>query len=91
MLRNTQIKIILVLLILGIIIIGTLGYINYATVSGILTQTEASNEEVVSIISEYQTNLKMITLGAILIFSVICALVRSICYRKNNWTNNKNY
>ncbi len=91
MLRNTQIKIILTLLILGLVIIGSLGYINYRNTEILFGQTTVNEEWTISILQEYQKNAKMITLGAMLIFTLICALVRCICYRKNNYANYKNY
>lgn len=91
MLRNTQIKIILTLLILGIVIIGSLGYINYKNTEVVLEQVIVNREETIPILQEYQKNAKMLTLGSMLIFTLICALVRCICYRKNNYSNYKNH
>ena len=75
MLKNIQIKIILIFLVLGIIVIATMGYINFATSQIIVENLQNSAENYSYIIQNYQNSLKLITLCTILIFSIICVLV----------------
>ncbi len=44
MLRNMQIKIVLVFLVLGVIIIAAMGYTNYNDLKVIVQNTEQTNE-----------------------------------------------
>ena len=76
MLKNLQIKIIIVFLILGIIIIGAMGYINFFNLQIISQSIQAGN---FGAIIEYQGSLKIITLIAILVFTCVCVLIRNIC------------
>ncbi len=75
MLRNIQIKIILIFLIVGIIIIGAMGYINYTSLQSIITAQTENIEEYSLMIQKYQGQLKIITLITIFIFTLICVLV----------------
>lgn len=75
MLRNIQIKIILIFLIVGIIIIGAMGYINYTSLQSITTSQTENIEEYSLMIQKYQGQLKIITLITIFIFTLICVLV----------------
>ena len=76
MLKNLQIKIIIVFLILGIIIIGAMGYINFFNLQVITQSIQAGNYDT---IIAYQGSLKVITLMAILVFTCVCVLIRNIC------------
>lgn len=73
MLKNIQIKIVLIFLIIGVLAIGIMGYINYTNLQSSLNILEGSNID----ISSYQTNLKMSTITTIIIFTLICILARS--------------
>lgn len=75
MLRNIQIKIILIFLIVGIIIIGAMGYINYTSLQSITAVDLVNVEEYSLMIQEYQGQLKIITLITIFIYTLICVLV----------------
>lgn len=75
MLRNIQIKIILIFLIVGIIIIGAMGYINYTSLQSITAVDVVNIEEYSLMIQEYQGQLKIITLITIFIYTLICVLV----------------
>lgn len=89
MLRNIQIKIVLIFLIIGIIAIAAMGYINYANLERVI-QLETDNiQELGEVIQKYQGQVKIITLFTVLTFSTICVLVRSVCNTKNNFSNNK--
>lgn len=78
MLKDIQIKIVLIFLIIGAIIIGTLGYINYTSLSKILEIMPSDTLEYADL-AKYQGNIKVTTLCSILVFSLICIIVRSIC------------
>lgn len=82
MLRNIQIKIVLIFLVIGIVIIGAMGYINYTS----LQDMQANMEEDVflydEMIQKYQEQLKVITLCTIACFVLICIFVRNICNSK---------
>lgn len=88
MLRNIQIKIVLIFLIIGIITIATMGYINYANLQSVIEVESNNLQEFRNDLQKYHRQLKIITLFTILTFSTICVLVRSICNSKNNFTNN---
>ena len=91
MLRNIQIKIVLIFLIIGIITIAAMGYINYANLQSVIEIESNNLQEFRNDLQIYQRQLKIITLFTILTFSTICVLVRSICNSKNNFTNNKTH
>lgn len=80
MLRNIQIKIVLIFLVIGVIVIGALGYINYSEMK---TLGETVNIE---IIKQYQSQIKLTTIVGIVLFSAICIVVRYFCYKDDNFT-----
>ena len=75
MLRTIQIKIVLIFLILGIVIIGAMGYINYMNIQMIIEQSIQNVEEYTYMIQTYQEQLKQITIYTIIIFTMISLLV----------------
>lgn len=75
MLRSIQIKIVLIFLILGLIIIGAMGYINYMNVQHILQNSMTNVEESTLIMQNYQEQILIITLSTMLIYTLICILV----------------
>ena len=75
MLRTIQIKIVLIFLILGIVIIGAMGYINYMNIQMIIEQSIQNVEEYTYMIKTYQEQLKQITIYTIIIFTMISLLV----------------
>ena len=87
MLKDIQIKIVLIFLLIGAIIIGAVGYVNYANLQPIIDSVKDNNTDLV----KYQENIKVLTLCAICIFSLISILVRSICNKKNYFTYYKTY
>lgn len=89
MLRNVQIKIVLIFLIIGIIAIVAMGYINYAILGKALEVVASSTQELGEMIQKYGTQVKIVTLLTILIFTAICIPVRNIFNTKNNITNSK--
>ena len=91
MLKDIQIKIVLIFLIIGAIIIGALGYINYASLQPVIDSAQNIADYDTTDLIQYQANIKVITLCAIFIFSLICILVRNFCYQKNYFTNCKTY
>lgn len=76
MLRNIQIKIILVFLAVGIIIIGTMGYINYANLGKAIGTYSG---DVPQDLLKYYGNIKAITWCTIFAFTLVCTLVRCVC------------
>lgn len=87
MLRNIQIKIVLIFLVIGIVIIGVMGYINYTNLQKIIGVTDLNVNDSILVLLNYQNNLKLITIGSICIFTLACILVRCFCYTKNNLSN----
>ena len=87
MLRSIQVKIVLMFLALGIVMIGLMGYVNYANLQRLSDEviTDSQDADYV-IIQEYQEQQKLITIYTILIFTLISLLVRDICYSKSNST-----
>ncbi len=75
MLRNIQIKIVLIFLVLGIVIIGLMGYANYVSLQTMVEESVGSVEEYTYMIQNYQEQLKSITIYTIVIFTLICILV----------------
>ncbi len=75
MLRSIQIKIILIFLVLGIIIIGAMGYVSYANLQTISQNPAQNMEEYTAMIQGYQEQLKIITYYTIFVFTMICILV----------------
>lgn len=78
MLKDIQIKIVLIFLIIGAIIIGILGYINYVNLNQVLEIIPNETFEYANLL-KYQGNIKGMTLSAILVFSLICIIVRRVC------------
>lgn len=89
MLRKIQIRVILVFLIIGILIIGISGYINYLGIESTAEKMQISANEVNLLIETYQGQIKITTIISVLIFGAICILARYICNRKNNIANYK--
>ncbi len=87
MLRNIQIKIVLIFLILGIIVISAMGYINYINLQNISTEILENFQNYSSIIQKYQLQIINLTIFTDVVFIAICVLVRSICNAKSNFTN----
>lgn len=85
MLRNIQKTIILIFLVIGILTIGIVGYINYIGVQEI--QESFSERNV--LLDEYENQIKIVTICAILIFASMSIVIRNFCYKKDNFTNNK--
>ena len=75
MIRSIQIKIVLIFLMLGIAIIGIMGYTNYMNLQVIIGTQVNSIEESTLMIQNYQEQLKLITLYTMLIFTLISVLV----------------
>ena len=75
MLRNLQIKIVLIFLVLGIIIIGVMGYVNHINLQNIIEQPINNIEQYRMIIQTYQEKAQLITMITIMIFTMICILV----------------
>ena len=75
MLRNIQIKIIAIFLVIGIFIIGAMGYINYAS----LERVQSNLIDYDEMLKTYQEQSKIITICTISVFSLICITVRNIC------------
>ncbi len=87
MLRSIQVKIVLMFLALGIVMIGLMGYVNYANLQRLSDEVITDNQDAdYVIIQEYQEQQKLITIYTILIFTLISLLVRDICYSKSNST-----
>lgn len=79
MLRNIQIKIVLIFLIIGIVIISVMGYIDYTSLKEMQFNMEEDVLEYNEMIQKHQEQLKIITLCTIVSFVLICLFVRSIC------------
>lgn len=75
MLRNIQIKIVLIFLILGVAIIGVMGYANYMNLQSIITNSISSVDEYRTIIQAYQEQYKIMTMLTMLIFAFVGLLV----------------
>lgn len=73
MLKNIQIKIVLIFLVIGILSIGIMGYVNYSN----LNIPQDSNVDSSLILNNYKTNLKTVVITTISIFTLICILARS--------------
>jgi len=76
MLKNIQIKIILVFLVVGVIIIGVMGYINYANLGKAI---QSYSGDVPQELLRHYNNIKAITWCTMLAFMLVCTLVRSVC------------
>ena len=74
MLRSIQIKIVLIFLMVGIIIIGAMGYVNYCSLANGLNQV---NENTL-VIQSLQEKIKYITLITVFVFTIICVFIRCI-------------
>ncbi len=75
MLKSIQIKIVLIFLILGIIMIGAMGYINFANLEQMSNEIARNNGEYEIIIQKYQEEIKIITIFTIAMFTFISVLV----------------
>lgn len=77
MLRNIQIKVVLIFLVIGIVVIGALGYINYAEMQKLTNGLDSE------IILHYQSQIKFTTIVGIGLFSAICVVVRYFCNKSD--------
>lgn len=75
MLRSIQIKIVLIFLVLGLIIIASMGYINYMNIQMIAEESIGITEQSALIVQNSQEQTMVITLSTMLIFTLICILV----------------
>ena len=75
MIKSIQIKIVLIFLILGLIIIATMGYINYMNLQVVARETIGSNEQSAVIVQNMQEKIMIITVSTMLLFTLICILV----------------
>jgi len=75
MLKSIQIKIVLIFLILGIIIIGTMGYVNYKNLQVIIAEGINNVNEYTYMLQNYQEQMRIITLITMAVFTLICVLV----------------
>ncbi len=75
MIKSIQIKIVLIFLVLGVIIIGSMGYVNYINLQSIIIGQVSNIEEYRMMIQEYQMQSEIITIITIVIFGMICLLV----------------
>lgn len=91
MLRKLQIEIILIFLIAGVIIIGTMGYINYNGMKGTLGSEQVSNEEYMVKLTETQKNIRNTTIVTIAVFSIVSIVLRNSCDREGCFSNFKAY
>lgn len=71
MLRNIQIRIVLVFLIVGAIVIGMLGFVNYTCLQKVMETTQNTSIELI----KYQNSMRIVTLCMIFIFAFICMFV----------------
>lgn len=91
MLRRLQIEIVLIFLIIGVIIIGTMGYVNYSGVKGTLVSKQIAEEEYLMMLVETQKNIKNTTIITIAVFSGLSIVFRNNCNRKSCISNFKTY
>ena len=75
MLRSIQIKIVLIFLVLGIIIIGAMGYVNYANIENILQMSIENVPKYEKVIQGYQVQMINLTICTAIIFTLVCLLV----------------
>jgi len=75
MLRSIQIKIVLIFLVLGIIIIGAIGYINYASIQNLLEMHIEEAELYTILIQDYQAKIINITIFISVVFTLVCMLL----------------
>ena len=75
MLRNIQIKIVLIFLVLGLVIIAAMGYINYLNLNIVMQETTGIVEQNAGIIPNMQNQILVITLSTMCIYTLICILV----------------
>ena len=70
MLRKLQIEIVLIFLVIGVLTIGTMGYINYNGLKDTLESGQISNEEYSVKLTETQKNIRNTTIITIVVFSI---------------------
>ena len=75
MLKSIQIKIVLIFLVLGIIVIGAMGYVNYENLEQMYNEIIQNGSEYQLIVQEYQEQIKIITIFTITTFTLISILV----------------
>ena len=91
MLRKLQIEIVLIFLVIGVLTIGTMGYINYNGLKDTLESGQISNEEYSVKLTETQKNIRNTTIITIVVFSIASIVLRSSCNRKSCISNFKAY
>ena len=91
MLRKLQIEIVLIFLVAGVIIIGTMGYINYNGLKNTLESEQISNEEYIVKLGEAQNNIRNTTIVTIVVFSIASIVLRNSCNRESGISNFKTY
>ena len=91
MLKNIQIKIVLIFLLLGIIIIGIAGYINYEGAQKITEFSQSNLGEFSQILKVYQSRTIIVTIIEVCLFTLLCILARYIYKRKNDFTDSKTH
>lgn len=79
MLRNIQKKIVLIFLVIGAIIIGTIGYINYAQVQKISVKNNGDTQNYQVAIDKYKEQLKITTGCGMAFFALASIIIRNIC------------
>ena len=80
MLKNIQIKIVIIFLILGLAIIGIMGYTSYTQLDKI--EDETTSDEIVLLIENSKEELKIVVYVTILSFIIICILVGLFIVRR---------
>lgn len=79
MLRTVQKKIILMFLIIGVLIIGFIGYINYIGIQRVQEDITNNPENYNIVINEYKNQTKIISVCGVLTFTLMSIIIRNIC------------
>lgn len=66
---------------------GQFGYANYWNIEKAIYETANNSEQYSEMVSGYQNQIKVLTLGTIGVFSLACVLVRNFCYEGGYSTN----
>ena len=75
MLKSIQIKIVLIFLLLGILVIGAMGYVTYENLERMPSEIIENSGQYVLPIQKYQEQTKIITVYTIIIYTLISILV----------------